>query len=184
MVALTRGELQAPQGRDRKNDVLDEVLERSREDLGTSPLPYPGVGADFGRERLSRQAKDDTEWFPRPGRLGRETNLAQQQAAHILSPGATTRNRRRSSANVKPEMIEILDSDNEEENGSGSGGAKNPEFEQPSFRVSSRPTRSTVNLSITQKIGEISAIYPPESKPEDPQGKVVQEFKKGLGLSW
>ena len=180
MVALTRGELQAPQGRDRKN-VLDEVLERSQRGPGNKPSPYPGVGADFGRERLSRQAKDDTEWFPRPGRLGRETNLAQQQAAHILSPGATTRNRRRSSANVKPEMIEILDSDNDEENGSGSGGAKNPEFEQPSFRVSSRPTRSTVNLSITQKIGEISAIYPPESKTRGSPRRGRAGVQKGTG---
>ena len=82
MVALTRGELQAPPRGDRRN-VLDEVLERSKRGPGNKPSPYPGVGADFGRGRFSRQSKDDTEWCPRPGRLGRETNLAQQQAAHL-----------------------------------------------------------------------------------------------------
>ena len=177
MLAQARGDLQAPPGGDRRN-VLDQVLERSQRGPGNKPSPYPGVGADFGR--LTRKAKDDTVWFPRLGRLGRDTNLAQQQAAHILSPGATTRNRRRSSANVKPETIEILDSDNEEEDARGSGGAKNPEFE-PSFRVSSRPTRSTVNLSITQKIGEISAIYPPESKIRGSPRKGRAGVQKGTG---
>ena len=124
MVALTSWGAASPPKEGIAKNVLDEVLERSQRGPGNKSSPYPGVGADFGRERLSRQAKDDTEWFPRPGRLGRKpTWLSNKLHTHPV-PWCDDEKWRRSSANVKPEMIEILDSDNEEEDGSGSGGAK------------------------------------------------------------
>ena len=164
-----------------KRNVFEQVMQRSAKGSGTKPSSYPGLGVDPRKSIFHRPMGGDTEWVPddrRPGRLSNETNRAQQQAAHILSPGTTTRNRRKSAANAKPETIEILDSDNEEEDGSGE--LRGPQFE-PSFRVSSRPTRSTVHLNVTQKIGEISTIYPREAKTRGSPRKGRAGGQKGTG---
>ena len=164
-----------------KRDVFEQVMQRSAKGSGTKPSSYPGLGVDPRKSIFRRPMRGDTEWVPddrRPGRLSNETNRAQQQAAHILSPGTTTRNRRKSAANAKPETIEILDSDNEEEDGSGE--LRGHQFE-PSFRVSSRPTRSTVHLNVAQKIGEISTIYPREAKTRGSPRKGHAGGQKGTG---
>ena len=164
-----------------KRNVFEQVMQRSAKGSGTKPSSYPGLGVDPRKSIFRRPMGGDTEWVPddrRPGRLSNETNRAQQQAAHILSPGTTTRNRRKSAANAKPETIEILDSDNEEEDGSGE--LRGPQFE-PSFRVSSRPTRSTVHLNVAQKIGEISTIYPREAKTRGSPRKGRAGGQKGTG---
>jgi|AntAceMinimDraft_5_1070358.scaffolds.fasta_scaffold03367_4 hypothetical protein len=60
-------------------------------------------------------------------------------------------------------IIELLESDEEEEPEVDGGGLADPYVAVAAGRASgsARPTRSTVKLCITKRIGSISAIYPP-----------------------
>jgi hypothetical protein len=95
-----------------------------------------------------------------PSSSSDRSNDVGERSSKLHSP--TTRSKR---AAQKPDAIEILD-DSDDEGAAARGGVAAHAAAELPIR-STRPTRSTVKLSVPQRIGNISAVYPVGSVPEE-----------------
>ena len=160
----------------RRRSAVELLQQSGREQRKPPSQTFPGLGvAGHSVQRSAERRSGDqpltastavVDPIKRPGSLGRKSMLRKGKMAVVVAPQKTevaaTPEKALLKLAPKPTgraemVIELLESDEEDEE-------EARDFEAPRQSGSRRPTRSSVKQSIMQRIGQISATYPQESR--------------------